>query len=373
LQPCVLLLSMSLDLGGAETHVISLAKALRRQGMRVLVASNGGRLVEQLVKDQIPHFQVALHARKPLGILHSILQVRRIVQEHRVDLMHAHARIPAWVGNIVSRQTGVPMVTTYHGLYSAHWFLRMFTVAGRQTIAVSQDVRRHLIERLGVPAEQVTVIQNGIDESEFGESAPVALHRMLYVSRMSDRRGGTALVLMRAVAALAAAYPELSLTVVGGGNRLAEVERLAEELNQRLGRPVFIVLGGRSDVSQLMASAGLVIGVGRVALEAIISGKPLIIASEYGSYGFLTADRLGFADGHNFSGRGAAAETCEPVLADQINSLLSDPEGARREAAILREQALARYSINAVVQQVLAVYSRVLPVFNEACAEEETK
>lgn len=364
---------MSLDLGGAETHVISLAKALRRRGMRVLVASNGGRLVEQLAKDRIPHFQVALHARKPFGILHSILQVRQLVREHQVDLMHAHARIPAWVGSIVSRQTGVPMVTTYHGLYSAHWFLRMFTVAGVQTIAVSQDVRRHLIERLGVPAEQVTVVQNGIDESEFVESESVDLQRLIYVSRMSDRRGGTALVLMRAVAALADAYPELSLTLVGGGNRLAEVERLAAELNQRIGRQLFTVLGGRSDVSQLMAAAGLVVGVGRVALEAIISGKPLIIASEYGSYGFLTADRLGFAEGHNFSGRAATAETSEAVLIDQINALLAEPERARHEAALLRERALDRYSIKAVVQQVLAVYSRILPAFSEACTEEETK
>lgn len=373
MQPCVLLLSMSLDLGGAETHVISLAKALQRRGMRVLVASNGGRLVEQLSQAGIPHFPVALHARKPLGILHSIFQVRRLVQKHRVDLMHAHARIPAWVGNIVSGQTGVPMVTTYHGLYSPHWFLRLFTVAGVQTIAVSQDVRHHLIECLGVPADQVTVVANGIDQSEFVESGPVDLSRLIYISRMSDRRGGTALVLMRAVAALVDGYPDLSLTIVGSGNRLAEVEQLASELNQRFGREVFVVLGGRSDVSQLMADAGLVIGVGRVALEAIVSGKPLLVASEYGSYGFLTADRLSFAEGHNFSGRGAPDETNEPVLADQINALLANQEHAREQANLLRQRALDRYSINAVVQQVLAVYSRVLPVFSEACAEEETR
>ncbi|NLW18004.1 MAG: glycosyltransferase family 4 protein, partial [Firmicutes bacterium] len=40
-QPSVLLLSMALDFGGAETHVISLAKALKQQGYRVQVASNG--------------------------------------------------------------------------------------------------------------------------------------------------------------------------------------------------------------------------------------------------------------------------------------------------------------------------------------------
>lgn len=364
---------MSLDLGGAETHVISLAKALQQRGVRVLVASNGGRLVKQLTAAGITHFQVALHARRPIGILQSARAVGQIVREQAVDLMHAHARIPAWVGSKVAAKTGVPLVTTYHGMYNPHWFLRMFTVAGEQTIAVSQDVRQHLVQRLGVPAGQVTVISNGIDESEFALARPVDVRKLLYVSRLSDRRGGTALTLMRAVNRLAPAYPGLSLRVAGSGNRLPEVQRLADQLNQALGQPVFTALGGRTDVAQLMAEAGLVVGVGRVALEAIVSGKPLIVASEYGSYGLLGADRLDFAEGHNFSGRGANAPTDERTLAEQLAQVLSQPEWAGQQAAAIRELAIDRYSINAVVKQVIQVYRRVLPDFPEACTEGDAK
>jgi glycosyltransferase involved in cell wall biosynthesis len=364
-QPCVLLLSMSLDLGGAETHVISLAKALQKKGMRVLVASNGGRLAPELNKAGIPHFQVALHARRPLGILQSTLAVTRIVREHQVDLMHAHARIPAWVGNIVSGRTGVPLVTTYHGMYNPHWFLRMFTIAGVETIAVSQDVKNHLVDRFGIPKSQVTVISNGIDQSEFTYHPAADVSHLLYVSRLSDQRGGTALTLMQAVATLAVSYPNLTLQVVGGGNRLAEVQHLAERLNRDLGRQVFNVLGSRTDVAELMAEAGLVVGVGRVALEAIVSGKPLIIASEYGTYGQLTADRLEFAEGHNFSGRGAASATEPSALARQISQVLDNPPGAQEQAKVIRQLALERYSIDAVVRQVLCVYAKALPIFRD--------
>ena len=38
----ILLSLMQLNIGGAETHVVELAKELKRKGFNVIVASNGG-------------------------------------------------------------------------------------------------------------------------------------------------------------------------------------------------------------------------------------------------------------------------------------------------------------------------------------------
>ena len=207
-QPAILLLSMSLDFGGAETHVVSLAKALKRKGLRVLVASNGGRLVPQLEAAAIRHYQVALHARKPLTLLGSIAVVKNIVQAENIDLMHAHARIPAWVAEQVSKSTGIPLVTTYHGLYDDHWLLRLFTVPGRQTIAVSEDVKEHLVSKLGVPAQQITVIHNGIDVEQFDVSDAVSNPQQItYISRLAGARGGVAIAVLQAAALLYDDFP----------------------------------------------------------------------------------------------------------------------------------------------------------------------
>ncbi len=61
----VLLTTMQLDIGGAETHVVDLARYLTELGYRVLVASNGGCFVERLAAYGVPHYQVPLHDNKP--------------------------------------------------------------------------------------------------------------------------------------------------------------------------------------------------------------------------------------------------------------------------------------------------------------------
>lgn len=361
-QPCVLLLSMALDFGGAETHVISLAKALQKRGLRVLVASNGGRLVPELDAAGIRHYTVALHARRPLALLGSIGVIKRIVQSEGVQLMHAHARIPAWVANWVSRSTRVPLVTTYHGLYNSHWLLRLFTIAGQQTIAVSQDVQEHLTSKLGVPATQITVIHNGIDTEQFDTLAsPGNPQQITYISRMSGRRGGVAVALLQAIALLHAEFPELQLVIVGEGDRLAEVRALAEELNARWAGGFCQALGGRADIPQLLAQASIVVGVGRVALEAMASGRPVIIAGEYGTYGLLDEATLPLAMEHNFSGRGAQLPTEPATLANILRAVLSDSEKATRAAQLAKATVHKYYSVTEKAREVLAVYAQVLP------------
>ena len=61
----VLMATMQLDIGGAETHIVELSKALKRRGVEVLVASNGGAYVPELESAGIPHFKVALHSKSP--------------------------------------------------------------------------------------------------------------------------------------------------------------------------------------------------------------------------------------------------------------------------------------------------------------------
>ena len=44
----ILMATMGMDIGGAETHIVELSKELNRRGYRVIVASNGGVYVPEL-------------------------------------------------------------------------------------------------------------------------------------------------------------------------------------------------------------------------------------------------------------------------------------------------------------------------------------
>lgn len=45
----ILMATMGLDIGGAETHIVELAKELKAEGHDIVVASNGGVYVPEIV------------------------------------------------------------------------------------------------------------------------------------------------------------------------------------------------------------------------------------------------------------------------------------------------------------------------------------
>ena len=60
----ILMATMGLDIGGAETHIVELAKALQRMGHRVTIASNGGVYVPEIEAAGIRHIKVPMHTEK---------------------------------------------------------------------------------------------------------------------------------------------------------------------------------------------------------------------------------------------------------------------------------------------------------------------
>ena len=61
----ILLSLMQLNIGGAETHVVELAKELKRKGFNVIVTSNGGVYVKELEDAGIKHYAVPLQNKNP--------------------------------------------------------------------------------------------------------------------------------------------------------------------------------------------------------------------------------------------------------------------------------------------------------------------
>ena len=55
-QNCkILMATMGLDIGGAETHIVELAKELKKRGYDVIIASNGGVYVPEVEAAGIRH------------------------------------------------------------------------------------------------------------------------------------------------------------------------------------------------------------------------------------------------------------------------------------------------------------------------------
>ena len=195
----ILMATMGLDIGGAETHIVELAKELKAEGHDVAIASNGGVYVPEIKAAGIRHYSVPMHRRDAGCMLRSRKLLKEIIRTERPDVVHAHARIPAFLCGTLQRTMKFPFVTTAHWVFTTKGGLRYLTNWGQRTVAVSDDIKAYLIREYGVPEEHISVTINGIDTEKFspqtsGQSVveEFGLDRsrpvVSYVSRMDEDR-----------------------------------------------------------------------------------------------------------------------------------------------------------------------------------------
>ena len=107
--------------GGVERGTIEMSRALVESGHDSIVISNGGPMVDELSAHGATHIQMPVH-RKALSSLGQIGPLRRLFQEHQVDLVHARSRVPAWLSYLAWRKMPADsrprFMTTFHGYHS---------------------------------------------------------------------------------------------------------------------------------------------------------------------------------------------------------------------------------------------------------------
>ena len=60
----ILMLTTSMEYGGAETHILALSKYLKSNGVDLKIMSNDGELFEKEIKDSgIEHISAPFHSR----------------------------------------------------------------------------------------------------------------------------------------------------------------------------------------------------------------------------------------------------------------------------------------------------------------------
>lgn len=367
----ILITTMRLDIGGAETHIVELAKGLSKEGFNVVVASAGGIYEKELVNSNIRVYHVPLDNKKPHNVIKAYNQLKAIIKDNAVDLVHAHARIPGFICGLLHRKMGFPFVTTAHGTWKTDYGLRYITNWGQKTVAVSEDIRKYLLDNYKIDDSNIKVTINGIDTDKFSPRtdfsdlmAELKLtpedRKLLYISRFDSDRSYIINKLLEIIPELAQSIPNLKVIMVGSGNILDSVRERAREINSGTGHDTIIVAGSRTDINKFTAMADLFIGFGRSSLEALASGKPLILAGNAGYIGILDENTLDAAVKSNFSGRGYDRTESETLKNDIMKVLLMSDEERNALGNFGRNLIENRYSTKKMVQDNIEVYLQLL-------------
>jgi sugar transferase (PEP-CTERM/EpsH1 system associated) len=234
-------------------------------------------------------------------------------------------------------------------------------------IAVSRDLARWLVNRIGVAAEKVVQIYNGVDTQRFrpaGENARAVLpadfaspDRFVigWVGRMDAVKDPMSL--LRAFHGLIVSQPTLRgwlrLAMVGSGALEADVRGFVA--GNGIESLVWLP-GAREDVPAVLRSFDLFVlpslneGISNTILEAMASGLP-VIATRVGGNPELVTERT---DGSLV----AAGDTA--ALGQELLRCAADRELTRRLGAAARDKVEARFSMSSMVRGYLDVYDTLL-------------
>jgi glycosyltransferase involved in cell wall biosynthesis len=346
----------TMPVGGAETLLVELIRRLdRRRFAPELCCLKYFDVLGEVLAQEVPAFTGLLRHKYDFAVLP---RLARLMRQRRIDAVVTVGTggDKMFWGRLAACWAGVPVICS--ALHSTglpdrvELPNRLLAPLTDAFIAVAEPHGRYLAEHEGCPAGKVRVIPNGVDTERFRPRRPDgSLRQELGLPPSAPLVGIVAALrpeknhelFLQAAALVRRRLPDARMLIVGDGSRRAALESLTAELS--LSGAVHF-LGTRHDVPELLSLFDVVALTSHMEanpvsiLEAMASAKP-VVATRVGSVGETVIDgRTGY-----MVAPGDAAQ-----LAERIVSLLQEPAQAAAMGRAGREQVLAHWSIQRMVE-----------------------
>jgi glycosyltransferase involved in cell wall biosynthesis len=356
-------------LGGLFRHVVDLARSQVERGHRV------GLIVDSLTGNaRSSQVLATLAPLLALGItltpmprqlnprdLPATLHVSRRARRGAVDVLHGHGAKGGAYARLAFAGRRMVRAYTPHG---GSLLLDDATLSGRAYLAMERILMPrgdlYLFEsaytaavfraKIGQPPSLMRIIHNGVSRAEFVEVAPAAdASDLVFVGEFRAVKGID--ILLDALAILHRDGCPLTATLIGDG---PDAEALRAQA-ARLSLADAVRFAPAMPMQQALAHGRLMVFPSRaeslpyVVLEAAAAGRPQITTRVGGIpeiFGTLAPALVPPGDA--------------PALATAIGKAVADPAGMQALARALRQQVATSFSVDAMVDGVLAGYEQAL-------------
>jgi glycosyltransferase involved in cell wall biosynthesis len=348
------------ELGGAQTHVAELCRALRDRCHFLVLIGGGDRspLGDTLAALDIRVESIAglSNVVSASALLGSVRQVAERARSWRADLIHVHSAVAAAVGRIAGRVARIPVLYTVHGFAfkpQAPLFRRLCAFTAERLLApfsthviCVSSAERELALKLGLPYGQVSVIANGVSDSVFRAHPARMPATLVMVARMAPpKRHDLLLDALRVLQERGVAPPRTLLA--GGGPLLAKWREAATAY----GLAGVDFCGDISDVDAMLARCQMFVllsdheGQPISVIEAMRAGLPIVASDLPGIRAQVT---------HGVEGLFTRPEPA--AIADALEQLIADPLLRARLGAAARRRFESEFSATGMAEQVARVY-----------------
>jgi glycogen(starch) synthase len=370
--------------GGLARHVRKLSEELVRQGTEVHVLTRGEPADEVRAGVHVHRVPEPAWPKDLDAFLAWVTSMnddmRRagiaLAEEHDFDLVHGHDWLVARAAADLADRMAVPFLTTIHATEhgrhqgwvdkppqsTIHGVERWMARRADAVITCSHYMRGHVADIYDLDEAQVTVIPNGIDPGDLqpvgdldelrAQFAARDERLVLLVGRLVYEKGFQ--FALEALPAVIRTVPNLRFVVAGSGTHEAELKKQARELGLTA-HGTFVgwigddVLHSLYRIADLCVVPSLYEPFGLVALEAMASGCPCIVANTGGLAEVVPNDDVGL----RFRSRDPRS------LARMMEKVLTDDELRDRLIAEASEHVL-RFDWADVAKQTRGVYAALV-------------
>ena len=301
--------SAAMGYGGAERVVVDLATHHGLEGFETAIIAPAGELDLDWERLGV-HRVLTPHARRgSLELIPAAHAVARAIRAWQPDVIHAH-NVKATALTLAARRVTSghrPILTTMHGVAGRDISVSARILRRVDLVAVVSAAVREAVLSHGLDPERLRVIHNGVGavpaltadardayDREFGFTGDV----VIAVGRLEPQKAHDRL--LAAAALVLQTRPNTSFLIVGEGDLLDDLRRLAARL--RIDHAVRFT-GPREDAPQLIARADLLVfssnweGLSIAALEALAAGTPVVSTNVAGMRELLSTGAGAIVDG----------------------------------------------------------------------------
>ena len=372
-----------LNIGGPTNQAVILTEALNGDGFRAclvcgLVSPGEGDVTPEAVAKGLPITQIPAmrNAGGAIDAVKTLWALYQAFRRCRPQIVHLHQLKARALGALAARAARVPhVVQTYHGTLFQRYYSPLFTAAlvmgerclGRwlvhHSIAISEAVRRELLDRRIVTARRITVIPVGLALAPFLDASqhagalrqelgvPPGAMLIGFVGRLVPIKAAHHFLEAAAEVVRTARRPVYAV-VVGDGPQRPQLEQQVRQMAMA-GRISF--LGWRRDLPRVYGDIDV------LALSSLNEGTPVVIIEAMAAGRAVVATRVGGVPDVVKEGTGLLVEPNSPQgLAAAMRLVIEDDDLRQQLAAAARAWVYPRYDATTLCAAMRRYYLDIL-------------
>ena len=279
------------------------------------------------------------------------------IKTHQIQVIHSHSRAAAKLAHAASCKTKVAHVSTLHGRQHPSWSKKILNIYGQYQIAICENVKNQLVSEFKYTDRKIKIIRNGVDTSIFNfkifKKTTSEKIKIAIIGRATGpKKTRTEVFLTEFTKLLTEKNLKFEFHLIGAEKT---------DLDPTFHHNDIVFIPHLKLNSDILHQYDVVVGSGRVCMEALLSGVPMIAFGEYNYEGLVSEKNIHQVLKSNFGDIGIGTFEQQPFNHEQaekdLNTLLARSENDRStELKKLSQLSLNLFSVDHIAQKIYTVY-----------------